>query len=602
MQTHRPRSESAATPLRAARERLRFAALAVDRVRRGAISRVRRSRLLGWRHRVPVAQDLVLAPPDLRPIDEGFAFELARGSIGLAGMTAALPAEASPFAIHPPTPGWARELHGFAWLRHLAADAEPESAALARDLIGAWLARPPRRSHSAWDPDVAGRRMVSWLSHTALWLDGADRRAADALMIALEDHASHLSASWSDAAPGYPRLLALVGLVQASLCVAGHERLLASAERHLADELGRQVLVDGGHVTRNPAVLVDLLLDLLPLRQCFAARGFEPPAVLPAAIARMMHMLRRLRLGDGQLARFNGVGAAEGDALATVLAYDGNSAEEAAPSSVLVSGYVRLQRGATAVVVDAGGPPALDLSTRATASCLAFEVSVRGEPLFVNGGLPGPAHAQAVAAARATAAHNTLELGGQSSARLVRNERMERRLGGSPIRGPEHVTCEVRDLPEGGVVVEASHDGYADRFALVHSRTLSLDASGTRLDGIDVLDGSGGDMRFAWDVPFAVHFHVHPSAGARLLADGSVALLLPSGECWRFTASGAMLAIEESTHYAHVTGPVRTQQIVLRAVCCGMSEVRWTLERQPPSPSAGEYAKPVPEAASRRSA
>jgi uncharacterized heparinase superfamily protein len=598
MQTHRPRFELAATPLRAAREHLRLAALAVDRARHGTISRVRRSRLLGWRHRVPVAQELVLAPPDLRPVDESFAFELARGSIGLAGVTATRLADASAFTLPPPTLSWARELHGFGWLRHLAADADPESAAQARDLIGKWLSCPPRKSHCAWDPDVAGRRMISWLSHATLWLDGADQRAADALMIALEDHASYLSASWSGAAPGYPRLLALIGLVQASLCIAGHERLLASAERHLVDELGRQVLEDGSHATRNPAVLVELLLDLLPLRQCLVAGGFEPPAMLPTAIGRMMQMLRRLRLGDGQLARFNGVGATEGDALATVLSYDSNSADGPTLPCVSESGYVRLQRSETTIVVDAGGPPSQEIATRATASCLAFEVSVRGEPLFVNGGLPGPAHAQAVAAARATAAHNTLELGGQSSARLVRNERMERRLGGLPIRGPEHVTCEVHDLPSGGIALEASHDGYADRFKLVHTRTLSLDASGTRLDGIDVLDGSGGDMRFAWDVPFAVHFHLHPSAGARLLGDGSVVLLLPSGERWHFAASGAAPAIEESTHYAHVRGPVRTQQIVLRAVCCGMSEVRWTLERQPPSASANENAVSVRAAAS----
>ena len=44
----------------------------------------------------------------------------------------------------------------------------------------------------------------------------------------------------------------------------------------LAAELERQILPDGGHSSRNPSILVELLLDLLPLRQCFAARG-QPP-------------------------------------------------------------------------------------------------------------------------------------------------------------------------------------------------------------------------------------------------------------------------------------------------------------------------------------
>ncbi len=112
-------------------------------------------------------------------------------------------------------------------------------------------------------------------------------------------------------------------------------------EKLLAAELERQVLPDGGHLSRNPSVLVELLLDLLPLRQCFAARRqpSRPRPALLAAIARMTAMLRHLRLGDGMLARFNGMGATERDVLATVLAYD----ESQAGTAGLRAGYVRLR-------------------------------------------------------------------------------------------------------------------------------------------------------------------------------------------------------------------------------------------------------------------
>ncbi len=124
------------------------------------------------------------------------------------------------------------------------------------------------------------------------------------------------------------------------------------------------------------------------------------------------------------------------------------------------------------------------------------------------------------AAARGTASHNTLELNGQSSAKLVRSEGLERGVGAAPIQHPDHVTCAVNEA-EGSITLTASHDGYADRFNLVHSRTLTLDAAGARLDGTDRLDGAKGELRFSWDVPFAVHFHLHPRSGARIDPDGS---------------------------------------------------------------------------------
>jgi uncharacterized heparinase superfamily protein len=559
----------------AAREKIGLAALAIERARRGTLARMRRSRLLRWRHRAPVADDLLLTPPDVRPQDPSFADEIESGGFGLCGLTVQLRGR-SPFAVPPPSDTWTRELHGFGWLRHFGAAWSLENETTARGLVAEWIAGRRRHTAHAWAPEVVSRRIISWLSHAGLVLNGAERRPYAAVMLSLEDQVTYLSATWRNASPGYPRLLALIGLAQTGLCIAGHERRLGLAERPLVGELERQILADGGHVSRNPWIGAELLLDLLPLKQCFIARGLVPDPVLLAAIDRMIPWLHHLRLGDGQLARFNGMGATERDALATVLAYDKGAPQPV--EAISPSGYVRMERGATVVLADAGTPPALELAGHACAGCLSFEMSAGSELLLVNGGAPASAHERRSAAARGTTSHNTLEFNGQSSAKLVRNEGLERGVGAAPIQHPDQVTCAVTEA-EGGITLSASHDGYADRFNLVHSRTLTLDAAGGRLDGTDRLDGAKGDLRFSWDIPFAVHFHLHPRSGARMNPDGSALLVLPSGERWRLSASGAALAIEESTHYAEMIGPLQAQQVVLRAACYGAAKVHWVLER-----------------------
>ncbi len=560
-------------PLDAARDSIGLAVLALEGLRRGALARLRRSRLMRWRHRAPIVSELVLAPPDLRPVDPSFADEVASGSVGLAGLTVTLDG-ASPFDLTAPGMAWQRELNGFGWLRHVAAARTAENEALAHRLAAEWLAGCRRKGVEAWAPDVVGRRMISWLSHSSLLLDGAERRLVAGLMLSLEDQAGYLAAAWRHTPDGHPRLLALIGLVQACLCIAGHERRLAEAEKHLVRELDRQIGPDGGHLSRNACVLIALLLDLLPLRQCFGARGLTPSESLPTAIDRMMPMLRRLKLGDDRLARFNGVGAGEQDALAMLLAYDRGKAAPAPPVSS--SGYVRLERGSTAIVVDAGRAPPLELASDACAGCLSFELSSGPDLLFVNGGRPA-AHTGAVATARGTASHNTLALGGQSSSQLVRNAVLERRLGAPPIRHPGRVIAHLSEA-DGSLILQATHDGYAGRFGLVHARTLCLSADGASLDGEDALHGARGEVRFTWDVPLAIHFHLHPLAGARY-RNGGAELILPGGERWRLCADGATLSIEESTHFADIVGPRQAQQVVLRAACCGALSVRWQLQR-----------------------
>ena len=90
-------------------------------------------------------------------------------------------------------------------------------------------------------------------------------------------------------------------------------------------------------------MLIELLLDLLPLRQVFTHRNVQPPAALNNAIDRIMPMLRFFRHGDGNFALFNGMGPTPVDLLATVLAYD--DARGAPVSNAPHSGYQRLDAG-----------------------------------------------------------------------------------------------------------------------------------------------------------------------------------------------------------------------------------------------------------------
>lgn len=559
------------------RDRLGLAALAVGRARRDAVARVRRSRLLRWRYRTGIADDIVISPTSLRTADASFADELAVGGFGLDGYVVQLD-DGSPFAAQAPSASWLRSLHGFGWLRHLEAAHSNDARETARKYVQAWLRLGLSEQHAAWAPEVTARRIISWLTHETLLLDWAEPRDHDAIMRSLEQQVTYLRMSWRDALDGYPRLLALIGLVHADLCIGGQDDHLAQSQRQLAEEFERQVLADGAHLSRQPWVGVELLLDMLPLRPCFPARERTIDPRLSRAIDRMMSMLHHLRLGDGSLARFNGMGAAERGALTTVLGY-------AAPAVVTQnaahgpSGYVRLARGRTIAVVDAGKPGAFELAGAAHAGCLSFELSVGTQLLFVNSGAPLAGEAVRRAVARATASHNTLCLGDQSSAKLIRNERLELQLGAPPLSQPNSVACEVSE-DASGIAVVATHDGYADRFGLNHSRFMALSADGDRLAAKDKLAAAAGELRLARDLPFAIHFHLHPDVIATLVETADAAdLLLPNGEHWRLSVSGAVICVEESLFIAHPAGPQPSEQVVLRGLCGGSSEVTWVLER-----------------------
>lgn len=587
----RPISSQPASRLSFA-ERMRVAGLSADKSRRVALSRLLYSPFLRWRYGAPVADQLLIVPQDLRTADPSFWHEVVLDHFGLAGTVAALDGR-SPFAVRPPNAAWSHALHGFGWLRHLGAAGNPEAREMARRLAIEWIGLNHRSDVAfTWLPQVSARRVISWISHSNVLLDDANERTYDTIANSLGVQLVRLSAEWRDTPGGYPRLLVLTALVLADLAIAGHDRRLADAERAFTAELQRQILPDGGHISRNPRVLVDLMLDFLPLRQCFAARGRPLPQQMSEIMQRMLTMLRYLRMGDGRLARFNGTGVATSAGLATVLAYDEQPSRRL--PEVRPSAYARLERGETVVIADVGAPPPLEYAGEAHAGCLSFEMSSGTELMIVNGGTPAPVDAAWRARARATSSHNTLCLSETSSSRLVRNKRLEALIGSPPIREPENVAFRASSAG-GDAVLAAHHDGYVSRFGLKHVRRMAVSADGARVMGVDKLEDPAGTLRLNRDLPFSIHFLLHPDVLCESGADPQSAVLtLRTGEVWTFTLGGATLALEDSTFYADSTGPARSLELVARGTTSGNTEVGWVFQlRQPPAPPEPVVATPA---------
>lgn len=553
-------------------ERMKIRTLSAEQTRRRVLTRALSSPLLRWRYGSAAPDQILIVPQELRAADPSFWFEIENDHFGLAAEIADLRG-ASPFRITPPSESWSRQLHGFGWLRHLAATEEEDAFAAARQYVLEWIKLNRTPKGIAFEPAVIGRRLMSWIAQASMLLEGTDAKSYTTIMSSVGEQLVTLNATWRNAPDGVPRMTSLIALVLSDLAVAGHDRQLKDAEVALIGELRRQVLEDGGHVSRNPSVLADLVLDLLPLGQCFQARGRQAPEEIGTVVKKALAFLRFMRLGDGMLARFNGVSTGSPAALATVLGYSGSELE--AVGAADYSGYARLERGETIIIADIGSPPALELATEAQAGALSFEMTSRARLLFVNGGFPGPADADWNAVARATASHNTLSLAETSSSRLVRHQKLEALVGGLPIRGPDAVSAQLSD--DGGkAVLRASHDGYVQRFGLLHSRTISLSTNGEALEGVDRLEPPQGLLRLKRDLPFSIHFHLHPECTCERDEGGSACRIrLQDGQMWRFTAEGAELSIEDGLYFVDSAGPRANLQIVLRGATFGETEVRW---------------------------
>lgn len=517
---------------------------------------------------------LVVAPTDLHAADPFIADEIAEGRFPLAGRLLETKGY-SPFALELPSREFAARLHSFSWLRHVRATRTDERFAVARRLTDEWIATHGRRiSGIAWDPDITAQRIVAWLSHSTVVLKNADMRFYARVLKSLRMQIRYLELTARHAPDGEVRLRIRIALAVATVSLSSSSGRLRRAARHLDRELDRQILGDGGHISRNPRTGLELLFDLLPLRQTYVNLGYDPPARLMPAIDRMYPALRFFRHQGGELALFNGATTTLANELMAVLRYDETAGK---PFKALPHlDYHRLAVADTVMIIDTGIPSSTAMSRTAHAGCLSFEMSSGKHRFIINSGAPRFAGENYRQLARATAAHSTVTVNDTNSSRISK----------SSVTGPvfsdgiSEVQVERAELDDGSEGLIARHDGYLKPFGLIHERTLQVNVQGNQIRGNDrLVQEDGTDPPVNLQTNGVIRFHIHPQIEIKEIDEHEVRLVAPDGEAWAFSTSDTEIMIEDDVFFADPSGIRASRQIELHIPHGESLEVQWVLSR-----------------------
>ncbi|MEM9972441.1 MAG: heparinase, partial [Pseudomonadota bacterium] len=198
-----------------------------------------------------------------------------------------------------PDDGFEAELHGFTWLDDLGAVGDVHANKRAQEWTHEWVARFGKGVGPGWTPDLTGRRLIRWINHAILLLNGQKSEVSEAYFRSLATQTIFLSRRWKAASPGLPRFEALTGLIYAGLALDGMDRHVARATTAMAAECGREIDAEGGLVTRNPEELLEVFTLLNWAAAALQDAGRAPGDQHLKAIESVAPVLRALRHADG---------------------------------------------------------------------------------------------------------------------------------------------------------------------------------------------------------------------------------------------------------------------------------------------------------------
>ncbi len=482
------------------------------------------------------------------------------------------------------TPPLERVVHAFEWLGDLDASAPREEAApVAERILAAWLKahpKPPSKpgKGAAWSVGHTGARLLNWLVHAPLILSGVDRTLRSRTLHTLADTARWLDRNVTRAEDRLGEVIGWSAIVAAGLLMPGGRPRRLFGEAGLLRALGEMVGDDGGVLSRSPTAQMEAIATLVKLRACYEATRRDPPAAIDDMLALMVPPLLALTHGDGSLGSWQGAWAIPASTISALI--EASRVRARPLREVRQWGFQRVAAARSVLQMDAAPPPMPRHARNGCASTLALEFSAAGQRIFVNcGGVAcagGIVPVRLEQGLRATAAHSTLTLDDANSTAIL--------INGGIGHGVTEVEVERRDLEIEGqgpaTRIEASHNGYAARYGLVHRRILILRADGSELRGEDLLVPTGRKGKRG-KVGYAIRFHLGPEIEARVTDDRQGAgLALADGSYWQFRAGEGEITIEESLWVDGNARPVPVQQLVIQGlVSRGGGAFSWLLKK-----------------------
>jgi uncharacterized heparinase superfamily protein len=330
--------------------------------------------------------------------------------------------------------------------------------------------------------------VVGWRVHAPLLLSGSDKRLRQRTLTSLAETVRWLDRNIGKADDRLAELAGWCAIVAAGLLLPDGKPRRLFGEAGLVRTLGELVGDDGGVLSRSPLDQMEAIALLVQLGACYRATRRDPPQAIETMERMLVPPLITLLHSDGGLGSWQGAGAVSAERIAALVKASGVRTRPLRDGRQW--GYQRISAGRTVLQVDAAPPPLARHTRFGCASTLAFEFSHGSQRLIVNCGgaafAGGQVPLRIEQGLRGTAAHSTLVLGEANSTAVLINGKLGNGVGEVEVD---------RRLAESGhgtaTRLEASHDGYAQRFGLIHRRILILRDDGTELRGEDLLVPAG---------------------------------------------------------------------------------------------------------------
>ena len=192
--------------------------------------------------------------------------------------------------------------------------------------------------------------------------------------------------------------------------------------------------------------------------------------------------------------------------------------------------------------MDIGPAPITKFSQNYQSGALSFEIASNGKKLISNCGHYESKNLGLNIISKSTAMHNTLIINDHSSCQFKKNSEKKIIVNNGIKILNKNIVFEKNYWK-----INASHNGYLNRYHLIHDREIEFYPEQTKFIGTDKIL----NKKINQNIKFEIRFHLEPNVKLMKTQDNKTILIELGDEGWKFTCDNFDINIDNGLYFGN---------------------------------------------------
>ena len=456
-------------------------------------------------------------------------------------------------------------LNNFFWFFSLDLKSSKKTT---QSVISNWINNNYRYNQKSWEFDITSKRIISWLSNHQLTYEDSEKEYRIKFDHSIQKQTNHLLNEIKNSIKFENKMIGCAAIILTGLAYQNNEKYLSNGLNLLKKIINSSIDNQGFPKSRSIKQLTFYLKYFIIIREWFKESQNTVPEYIDETIYYLGLSYAFVWQNIKHDILFNGNNISNNNEFDQYLKRFGYKFKN---ENKEIAGYAILKNKKIVLAMDIGTSPSKNFSKDYQSGALSFEIISNGKKLISNSGYFTNKNNKLNILSKSTALQSTLIIEDHSSCSF------------KEIKKSDYVIDKGLKITKKNIIFEdnywkisATHDGYSQKFNLIHEREVEFYPEQMKFVGFDKILRKNLNQ----NIKFDIRFHLDPNTKVMKTQDNKSILIELEEEGWKFNCDNFDINIDNGLYLGNENSYKENQNIFISGMTNKLDQtIKWMITK-----------------------